>query len=217
MRFKNRNEAGLQLATRLMKWKGSEALVLALPRGGVPVGYAIASELTLPLDIILVRKIGHPANPEFAIGAAGPEEMVVDDREDVSAAYLEQAMEKVRARLKEMDWTYRKGYPPPEIKGRHIIVADDGVATGHTMALTLDILRKQEPASITVALPVSSREAAQLLSRRCDTFICLYIPPFFTGVGAFYEDFGQVSDETVIELLTRSRKSAESHTNTENR
>lgn len=202
--FRNREEAGEQLARQLQKYSGVNGVVLAIPRGGVPIAYVIATKLHLPLEIVLTRKIGHPANKEYAIGAAGPDEVFIVPHAGVSEEYIESELAAVRERLKDMQRRFMGNHRPADIRGRIVIVADDGIATGNTLIATVKVLRKREPAKIVVAAPVASGEAVRKLQKVADEVVVSLVPIEFHGVGSFYEDFSQVSDEEAKELLEKA-------------
>ena len=199
--FRNRTEAGKSLARKLIAFKNKPGVVLAVPRGGVPVAYEVARELNLPLEIILVKKLGHPKNKEYAIGAIGLDDYFVIPHEDVSESYIEYEVNRVRERLVEMQKKFMGEKKPVDLKGKTLIVIDDGIATGNTLMATLQILKKNEPGKIIIAVPVISRSAFEKLSREADEVIALSVPETFYGVGAFYEDFSQLTDGEVVRYL----------------
>lgn len=199
--FRNRIEAGLLLAAKLKKYKNAKGIVLAVPRGGVPVAYIVARELDLPIEVVLTKKIGHPINKEYAIGAASLTDYFIVPHENVSEEYIQKELKQVRSRLKEMQQTFMGDKQPESLKGKTIIVIDDGIATGNTLMGTINVLRKSDPAKIVIAVPVASRNAVQKLSKEVDEVVSVIIPEEFHGVGAFYEDFEQVSDEEVMVYL----------------
>lgn len=201
--FRNRKIAGLALAAKLEKFNSDQGIVLAVPRGGVPVGYEVARHLGLPLELILIKKLGHPNNKEYAIGAVGMTDRIVVPHDDVSPVYIETETERVRERLREMHRKFMGDTPPQNLKGKTVFVIDDGVATGTTLLTTVRMIRKQDPANIIIAVPVASRQAAQMLAAEVDDVIVLLMPEVFYGVGRFYEDFKQLTDEEVIDYLTR--------------
>ena len=201
--FHNRSEAGRLLAAKLRKYKNTPGVLLAVPRGGVPIAYEVAKELNMPLEIILVKKLGHPMNKEFAIGAVGLKDAFILPKEDVTQSYIETQIEKIRGRLQEMQRKFMGDRQPEDLKGRTVIVIDDGIATGNTLLATINILKKSEPAKIIVATPVMSKSAAMRLATEVDELIAVLIPETFYGVGLFYSDFTQVSDEEVIECLEK--------------
>lgn len=204
--FRDQIEAGLLLAAKLRKFKNDPGIVLAVPRGGVPVAYAVARELGFPLDIILTKKIGHPQNEEYAIGAASLSDYFIIPHENVSPQYIEQELFRIRARLREMYRRFMGDNEPEKLEGKTVIVIDDGIATGNTILGTVNILRKDKPGKIVIAVPVAPQSAVEKLSKEVDEVIVLKIPEAFYGVGAFYEDFSQVSDEEVIFYLDKLRE-----------
>jgi putative phosphoribosyl transferase len=211
MVFENRIDAGRQLAVALEKYKNTEnAVILALPRGGVVVGFEVAKVLNLPLDIVVPRKIGAPGNPEFAIGAITETGEGIFDKTTITAYGINQeyidntvAAEKKEAerRLK----TYRGARPPLDLKNKIVIIVDDGLATGLTMRAAIKTVKKYGAQKIVVAIPVTPPDTAEIIKKEVDEIIYLDAPPFFGAVGAFYEEFGQTTDEEVVELLERSK------------
>jgi len=199
--LKNRKEAGLLLAEELKKYANSNTIVLAIPRGGVPIGYAIAKSLNLPLDIILSKKIPHPYNKEFAIGAVSLESKIVDEHSGVPDKYIASEVVRLRDQLKEKYRLYMGNRKPLDIKGKNVIVVDDGIATGHTLLASISMLRKSKPAKIIIAVPVVPDELVNQFQEQTDEFVYLIASKYFRGVGAFYEQFNQVEDEEVIRLL----------------
>lgn len=206
--FVDRAEAGVLLAHALEHYRGTDALILAIPRGGVVVGHAMATALDLPLDIVLAKKIGHPANPEFAIGAVSLDSQLVDPRYDVSRTYLNTEVKRIRSRSQEKALMYRGERPPPGVKDRPVIVVDDGVATGNTLLATLELLRRQHPSKLVVAMPVVPPRFIRKGRIVADELIYLLAPPHFQGVGQFYDNFQPVEDEEVLRLLNDAWKSA---------
>lgn len=204
--FSSRSEAGILLAARLRKYQNQPGVILAVPRGGVPVAYEVARELNLPLEVILVKKLGHPRNKEYAIGAVGLNYSFIVPHDDVTHFYITSETERVRARLLEMKKKFLGGKEPENLDGKTVIVVDDGIATGNTLLATIEILKKNSPAKIVVAAPVVSKSAAIKISSIVDELITLMIPETFYGVGGFYNDFAQVSDEEVIMYLNKLRE-----------
>jgi putative phosphoribosyl transferase len=203
--FRDRIEAGLLLAAKLKKFRDEPGIVLAVPRGGVPVAYVVAKELGFPIEIIFTKKIGHPVNKEYAIGAASLTDYFVVQHEGVTDEYIQQELRRIRKRLKEMYTGFMGDREPEKPEGKTVIVIDDGIATGNTLLGTVNVLRKSKPGKIIVAVPVASKSAVQKLSKEVDEVVAVLIPEEFYGVGAFYEDFEQVSDEEVIFYLDRLR------------
>lgn len=195
--FRNRMEAGLMLAARLQKYKDKAGVILAVPRGGVPVAYAVAKELGLPVQLILTKKIGHPLNKEYAIGAAGLSDYFVIPHENVTDEYIEEELTRIRTRLREMQKLFMGNKEPLSLEGKTVIVVDDGIATGNTLLGTINLLRKSKPGKIVIGVPVASGKAIEKLSEVADEVVAVLVPDEFYGVGAFYEDFQQVSDEEV--------------------
>ena len=195
--FRDRMEAGLILAARLQKYKDKEGVLLAVPRGGVPVAYAVAKELRLPVQLILTKKIGHPLNKEYAIGAAGLSDYFVIPHDNVTDDYIEEELTRIRTRLREMQKLFMGNKEPLSLEGKTVIVVDDGIATGNTLLGTINLLRKSKPGKIVIGVPVASGKAIEKLSEVADEVVAVLVPDEFYGVGAFYEDFQQVSDEEV--------------------
>lgn len=199
--FTNRIEAGMMLAERLKKYKGTDAVILAVPRGGVPVAFAVAKELGLPVQLVLAKKIGHPLNKEYAIGAAGLTDYFVVPHDNVPEAYIRQEVAVIRTRLNEMQQQFMGGKEAIGLKGKQLIVIDDGIATGNTLLATVNLLRKMNPSKLVIAVPVASASAVEKLSEVADEVVALLVPDEFYGVGAFYEDFSQVTDDEVKRYL----------------
>lgn len=203
--FHDREEAGVLLAAKLKKYKNEPGIVLAVPRGGVPVAYAVAKELGFPIEMILTKKIGHPMNKEYAIGAASLTDYFIVPHENVTEKYIEQELLRVRKRLKQMYTRFMGDKEPENLKGKTVLVIDDGIATGNTLLGTVNVLRKSNPGKIVIGVPVASKNAVQKLSKEVDEVVAVLIPEEFYGVGAFYEDFEQVSDEEVMFYLDKIR------------
>ncbi len=209
--FHNRVTAGRALAGALQHYvQRADALVLALPRGGVPVAFEVAQALRLSLDVFVVRKIGMPGNEELALGALAAGAPPVLNEEliqmlGVTPAAIAAATEKERAEVSRRERAYRDNEPPPVLKDRVLIVVDDGLATGATMRAAVRALRQQAPARIVIAVPVCSREARDELSTESDEMICLEAPESFFAISVWYDEFPQTSDEEVRALLARAR------------
>jgi putative phosphoribosyl transferase len=204
--FRDRSEAGLLLAQKLKKYKNMPGIVLAVPRGGVPVAYEVAKELGFPIEVILTKKIGHPGNKEYAIGAASLTDYFVIPHENVTQKYIEQELVRIRTRLKEMYLRFMGDKEPENLEGKTVIVIDDGIATGNTLLGTIQVLKKSNPGKIIIGVPVASESAVRKLSKEVDEVVAVFIPEEFYGVGAFYEDFAQVSDEEVMFYLDKLRE-----------
>lgn len=203
--FKTREDAGRQLAKKLEMYRDKDAVILALPRGGVVTGYAIAHELHLPLDIIVIRKIGHPANPEYAICAINEEGRFLCNESEYSSInkkWLEKETMKQKEEALRRFKIYKAGKAVMNVKGRIAIIVDDGIATGLTMRLAVMVVKAQKPKHIIIAVPVAPTEAVTRLEQEVDALITLLPPEDFAGsVGAHYQEFEQVKDEEVIRLL----------------
>jgi putative phosphoribosyl transferase len=208
--FKNRTQAGKLLAERLSKYAGQPGvLVLALPRGGVPVGYEVAKALGAELDVLLVRKLGLPGHEEYAMGAVGSGGVRVINPDLLESGIVSPAtIEAVTARelreIERRDRLYRGGRPPPQLAGRTVIIVDDGIATGSTMQAAVALVRKQHPARVVVAVPVGAPDSLEALAPQVDELVCLMAPPYFQAVGQWYRHFDQTSDEEVQDLLARA-------------
>lgn len=209
-RFANRTEAGQELASTLDAFRArTDVVVLALPRGGVPVGFEVARALGAPLDVFTVRKLGAPMNEEYAVGAIATGGTVAIDRNAVRALHvteptLKAIIDREGRELARRERIYRGDRPLPPLAGRTVIVIDDGLATGSTMRAAVAAIRTLAPARIVVAAPVASREAWAMLRQVADACVACVTPHPFFGVGAWYEDFTQTSDAEVIELLQRA-------------
>lgn len=204
--FHDRLQAGLLLAAKLKKYKNDNGIVLAVPRGGVPVAYAVALELGFPVEVILTKKIGHPVNREYAIGAASLTDYFVIPHENVSEQYIQQELIGIRSRLKEMYERFMGDKVPEQLEGKTVIVIDDGIATGNTILGTVNILKKSKPGKIIIAVPVASQTAVWELSKEVDEIVTVISPEQFYGVGAFYQDFTQVTDDEVMFYLDKLKE-----------
>lgn len=210
MLFRNRFDAGRQLAEKLAHYADrDDVLVLALPRGGVPVGYEVAEALAAPLDVFLVRKLGVPGQEELAMGAIASGGVRVLNEPVVRMLGLsEEEIARVevgeRWELDRREREYRAGRPPLDLRGKIVILVDDGLATGSSMRAAITALRRLGPARIIVAVPVGARETCAEFEREADEAICASEPEPFHAVGIWYDDFAQTSDEEVRELLARA-------------
>ena len=206
--FRNRADAGRQLAARLTSFRAGDPVVLALPRGGVPIGAEIARALDAPLDVVLVRKIGVPGQPELALGAIvdGEEpELVIDTRLmamlDIPENYVAEQRQRQLAEIERRRRLYLEGRPPVVVAGRTAIVVDDGIATGYTMRAALRAIRRRKPARLVLAVPVAPPETIAALGAEVDEIVCLSTPDHFGAIGQFYADFRQLDDAEVVALL----------------
>ncbi len=206
--FENRRDAGLKLANVLRSYRGQNCVVLALPRGGVPVAAEVARALEVPLDLLLVRKIGAPGEPELAIGSVidGGEPIVIRDGKMIQLTHTSETefdricaseLEEIERRRK----LYLGGRRPETLAGKIVIVVDDGLATGNTMRAGLEAVRQRNPKYVVMAVPVAPAEALELFRDLADEIVCLETPKWFGAVGYYYNDFRQIEDEEVIRYL----------------
>jgi putative phosphoribosyl transferase len=207
-RFSDRRAAGRLLAARLREMEIEDPVVVALPRGGVPVADEVARALDAPLDIALVRKLGAPRQPELGIGALGEDGTMVLDRDTIAAlgvtrSEIEAIVEREAAELERRRRLYRGDEAAVDVGGRTVILVDDGIATGVTTTAACTLLRERGAERVIVAVPVCARAALERLGERLGEVVCLQQPWRFRGVGAWYEDFAQTSDDEVVELLRR--------------
>ncbi len=212
--FSDRVDAGKRLAAALKDFSGKNGVVLAIPRGGVVVGYQIAKALELPLDVIVPHKLGAPYNPELAIGAITEDGTAVLDNSlitylGVSRSYIEEESERQKQEIQRRQRLYRQDMAPQNLKDKDVIVVDDGIATGSTMKAALASVKNKGAASVTVAVPVGPPSTIEELENRADRVVCLYTPEYFQAIGQFFTDFSQTTDEEVIALLKSSRQNAE--------
>jgi putative phosphoribosyl transferase len=209
-RFRDRREAGRLLAEKLTAYAGrSDVLVLALPRGGVPVAFEVAQALQAPLDVFLVRKLGVPGQEELAMGAVSTggvrvlnEPVVVGLR--IPAEVIETVTAARQRELAARERVYRGDRPPPDVRSRTVLLVDDGLATGATMRAAVAGLRRQEPARVVVAVPIAAAETCAELQAEADEVICALTPRPFHSVGLWYQDFTQTTDDEVRDLLARA-------------
>lgn len=210
MIYKNRHDAGCKLAEKLKKYINKNPIVLALPRGGVVLGYEVAKILNARLDVIVPRKIGAPFYPEFGIGAIAPNGIRVlnfeaINRLGISKIEIEQIIEDETIEMNRRIYLYRKDLSPLDLNEKTVIVVDDGIATGVSTKAAIMSIKKMNPKKIILAVPVCPPDTAEIFRKEVDEFLCLNEPPDFYAVGAYYEDFSQVSDEEVIELIKRAK------------
>jgi len=209
--FRDRVDAGKALAGHLRKYAGRpDVIVLALPRGGVPVGYEVAHALGAPLDVFIVRKLGVPGHEEYAMGAVASGGIrVLNDDAVRSLGLTTETVDRVTAReleeLKRRERLYRGDRPEPDLKGRTVILVDDGLATGSTMKAAVKALAARGPAGIVVAVPIAAADTCEALRRDVQEVVCALTPEPFHAVGLWYDNFSQTSDEEVHDLLERGR------------
>jgi putative phosphoribosyl transferase len=208
--FRDRRDAGARLGERLAGYRGRDALVLAIPRGGVPVAEEVARRLDAELDVVVARKLGAPGQPELAIGAVTAnggrflnDELVGET--GAAGAYLERVTAEQMAEARRREERFRGGAAPPRIAGRTVIVVDDGLATGATMRAAVRSVRQRGPARLVVAVPVGSGEACAALAAEADELVCLAIPALFWAVGLHYADFRPTEDAEVEAILRAAR------------
>jgi predicted phosphoribosyltransferase len=209
-RFRDRADAGRQVAARLADYANRpDLIVLALPRGGVPVAFEVARQLDAPLDVFVVRKLGVPGHEELAMGAIATggarvlnEEVVA--RLGISPETLDAAVRQEAAEVARRERLYRGDRPPPQLEGRMVVLVDDGLATGATMRAAVAAVRQQRPQRIVVAVPAAAPETCATLGTEVDELICVLTPDPFVAVGFWYENFAQISDDVVRELLERA-------------
>lgn len=201
MYYKNRHDAALQLIPLLEKYQVEDCVILAVPRGGVPIGYYISRKLNLPMDILLTKKIGHPINSEVAIGAVSLEDEIVDNYPYIQQDYIDEEIRKIREQLKLRFKKFMGNRIPINLKSKTVIIVDDGIATGNTLLAAIQMVRNKSPKKIVVAAPVAPYDSVERIKKKVDEFICPLITDDFIGVGGYYSDFSEVSDEEVIELI----------------
>jgi putative phosphoribosyl transferase len=209
--FADRVDAGKRLASALAHIARKNAIVLAIPRGGVVVGYEIAKALKLPLDVIIPHKIGAPDNPELAIGAMTEDGTIILDNNivtymGVQEGYIREESERQEREIKRRLKLYRQKEPYPILKGLDVILVDDGIATGATMKAALASVKKRGASNVTVAIPVGPPSTIEELKKHANRVICLYTPEYFQALGQFYGDFSQTTDEEVIQLIKQSKQ-----------
>jgi putative phosphoribosyl transferase len=216
VKFSDRRDAGRQLAEQLRRYAGESAVVLALPRGGVPVGYEIARALHAPLDVMVVRKLGAPGQAELGIGAVvdGDHPQVVLNDEvlravEIPPGYLDEEVARQLTEIRRRQERYRRGRPRAPIAGRTVIVVDDGIATGGSVRVALRGVRCAGPRRLVLAVPVAPPETLAALRPEADDLVCLLTPEVFGAVGRFYEDFEQTSDEEVVDLLDAAAEASD--------
>jgi predicted phosphoribosyltransferase len=208
--FHDRRQAGRRLAPLLRHFAGrGDVVVLALPRGGVPIAYEVALAIGAPLDVFTVRKLGVPGHEEFAMGAIGSGGACVRNTDVIEALHISpddvmRVVERERRELERREHLYRDHRPYPKLDGKVVIVVDDGLATGSSMLVAVNALRQEHPAKIVIAVPVAPPDTCTMLRGYADEVICCETPEPFGGVGAWYDDFSQVTDEEVRALLNQA-------------
>ena len=217
MLFQDRADAGAKLARKLLAYAGRpDVIVLALPRGGVPVAFPVAETLHAPLDVFIVRKLGVPGHEEMAMGAlaSGGVRVLLPEvlrQLNIQPEQLEQVTEAEQRELRRREQLYRGDLPRPDLRGKTVILVDDGLATGASMHAAVRALRQQAPAQLVVAVPVASTETCDAFREEVDDIVCAATPDPFYAVGLWYEDFSQTSDDEVRDLLARSRQFSTAH------
>lgn len=208
--FQDRSDAGLQLAQKLKIYQAENPIILALPRGGVPVGYEVALALHARLDVIVARKIGAPWNPELGVGAIAPDVEILDTESlnilGITVPEIVEIIEEEKQEVKRRQKLYQQGEELLKLNGETVILVDDGVATGVTTRAALQAIQKLNPAKLILAVPLGPVDTIKALSLLVDDLICLEMPSPFYAVGAFYMTFPQVSDEEVIRLLRDAKE-----------
>jgi len=209
--FKDRVDAGKQLAKELSKYSNRpDVLILALPRGGVPVAFEVAKALNVKMDVFIVRKLGVPGNEELAMGAIASEDIRVLNKDIIKSLQIpDRVIATVAANelreLERREYKYRGDHPKPDIRGMTVILIDDGLATGATMHAAVEALKTKKPAKLVVAVPTASPEICRFFEDKVDEIICAATPEPFYAVGASYGDFSQTTDDEVCELLSKAR------------
>ncbi len=206
--FYDREDAGRQLAEKLKKYIGENIVLIAIPRGGLPLGAVASEQLQAPLDVALSKKIGHPYNREYAIGAVSMQDRILTDATGVTKSYIEEETHRVREELQKRHRQYYRNSKPISLTDKTVIIIDDGMATGNTILVTIALVAKQKPSRIVVAVPVASKSAVQKVRKteHVDEVVCLHTPFDFNAVGQYYSNFPQVTDEEAIEILSRHKE-----------
>ena len=211
MLFKDRREAGKRLAEELKSYAGKDTIVLALPRGGVVIGFEVAKALQVPLDVIITRKIGAPTAPEYAIGAVAENgEVLLNDEEirllGISRRYIDEEIRRQKIEIERRIGLYRGGKRLPSLSGKRVILVDDGIATGFTVKTSIRAVRAENPRELVLAVPVAPAEVIDELAPLVDAVVCLATPSPFIAVGAWYRSFEQTTDDEVRSLLDAARR-----------
>lgn len=204
----DRTDAAIELIERLEKYRGTKGIVLSIPRGGVPLGYDIARALDFDMNLAMIKKIGHPSNPELAIGAVSVHDKIISSiGSNVSKEYIETEVARLQEKLRQ---NYEKftgeREPSLDLEGKTVIVVDDGIATGSTMEATVQLVKNENPAKIIIAVPVAPPRTARKFEELVDEFVCPLQPKEFYAVGQFYEQFNQVADSEVVSIMQEFEK-----------
>lgn len=210
MIYNDRYDAGQKLAEKLTKYTNDKPIIMALPRGGVVVGYEVAKMLKAPLDVIVARKIGAPFQPELGVGAIAPNGIRILNNElirllNIPESVIEEVIQKETIEMNRRIDFYRKDLPPSDLKDKIVIVVDDGLATGVSTNAAVLAIKQIQPKKIVLAVPVAPPNTASRFKREVDEFICLNQPPDFYAVGYYYKDFTQTTDEEVVDLLQKAK------------
>lgn len=201
MIYINRHDAAMKLIPLLEKYKKEDAIILAIPRGGVPIGFYLANKFHFPMELLITKKIGHPLNKEVAIGAVSLEDKIVDNYPNIPQEYIDDEVQKIRQLLNERYKKIIGSKNPIDLKGKTVLIVDDGIATGNTLLLAIQMIRNKKPNKIVVAIPVAPFESAKKIKSKVDELICPFITDDFTGVGSYYYDFSEVKDEEVLRFM----------------
>lgn len=203
--FRDRTEAGYLLARELLKYKGASTVVMAIPRGGLPLGAIVADTLQAPLEVALTKKIGHPFNREYAIGAVSRNQVVLSKPGGISREYIESETRRLQEKLEERHRIFHRKKAPVPLRGKQVIVIDDGIATGNTLRVTIALIAAEAPDKIIVAIPVAPPESLEKIRGmdEVDAVICLETPRNFHAVGQFYSDFSAVTDAEALAIFEK--------------
>ncbi|MFW6224996.1 MAG: phosphoribosyltransferase [Bacteroidota bacterium] len=205
MIFKDREDAALKLANKLYHYKDqNDTIILALPRGGVVTGEVLSRKLHLPMDVAMVKKLGHPGNPEFAVGSVTLQGFHIDQKDMVSEEYVKEETKKIQELLKQRYRKYKGDTPPFDLKGKTVIITDDGVATGNTMISTILSIRANDVQKMVAAVPVAPPQSLHHIKQEVNEVVCVHTTEDFFAIGQFYQNFDQVDDDTVIEKLNQT-------------
>ena len=201
--LKNRIQAGILLAKKLLKYKSENTVVVALPSGGVPIGYCIAKELDLPLSLVFSQKIGHPNDKEHSIGVVGLSDYLITKPRGVSKSYIIKEVQLIQQRLQQMKLKYQHIIKMQDFNKKTVLIVDDGMVNGHTLLYAIRLIKKSKPKEIVVAVPIASYAGIALLKEEVAELIVLIIPPFLSTVDEFYKKFEAISDEDVMVYLEK--------------